>query len=101
VQNGFPGRIGATKALLAAGVRVSDEVSIVGFDDDVQSAAYQNPPLTAIRQPLRKMGSISAEKLLARIDEPSSVVDSKSVILEPELVVRTSSALASRPRLHI
>jgi DNA-binding LacI/PurR family transcriptional regulator len=92
--------IGATKALLEAGVRVPEEVSIVGFDD-VQSAAYQNPPLTAIRQPLRKMGSISAEKLLARIDEPSSVVDSKSVILEPELVVRTSSALASRPRLHI
>jgi DNA-binding LacI/PurR family transcriptional regulator len=92
--------IGATKAMLEAGVRVPEEVSIVGFDD-VQSAAYQNPPLTAIRQPLRKMGSISAEKLLARIDEPSSVADSKSVILEPELVVRTSSAFASRPRLHI
>ena len=93
--------IGATRALLEAGLRVPEEFSIVGFDD-IQTAAFQNPRLTAIRPPLRTMGAIAAKELLARIDgSPSSLVDSNSVMLvEPELVVRASSALAPVPPRH-
>ncbi|MGH9362542.1 MAG: LacI family DNA-binding transcriptional regulator, partial [Thermoanaerobaculia bacterium] len=47
--------IGAMRAFLDAGLRVPEDVSVVGFDD-IQSAAYQNPRLTTVRQPLRQMG---------------------------------------------
>src|ERR1019366_7260834 len=50
-------------------LRVPDDVSVVGFDD-IQSAAYQNPALTTVRQPLREMGRIAAETLLRRIRRP-------------------------------
>ena len=58
--------MGAIRALREARLRVPDDVSVVGFDD-IQSAAYQNPALTTVRQPLREMGRIAAETLLRRI----------------------------------
>jgi len=58
--------IGAVQALREAGRRVPEDVSVVGFDD-IQSAAFQNPALTTVRQPLREMGVIAAEMLLKRI----------------------------------
>ena len=51
--------IGAIRALHEAGLRVPEDVSVVGFDD-IQSAAFQNPALTTVRQPLRRMGEIAA-----------------------------------------
>ena len=56
--------MGAIRALREAKLRVPDDVSVVGFDD-IQSAAYQNPALTTVRQPLREMGRIAAETLAA------------------------------------
>ena len=63
--------IGAIRAINEAGLRVPEDISVVGFDD-IQSAAYSNPPLTTIRQPLLKMGEIAARTLLSRIDNPES-----------------------------
>lgn len=77
--------IGAISALREAGLRVPDDVSVVGFDD-IQSAAFQNPPLTTVRQPLRKMGKTAAEVLLRRIANNASV--SSPITIQPELVVR-------------
>jgi LacI family transcriptional regulator len=57
--------IGAVRALRETNRRVPEEVSVVGFDD-IQSAAFQNPALTTVRQPLRKMGEIAATTLLSR-----------------------------------
>ena len=50
------------EALEALGPRVPDDLSVVGFDD-IQSAAFQNPSLTTIRQPLRNMGEIAARNM--------------------------------------
>src|SRR6266581_2522567 len=47
--------IGAIQALREAGRQIPQDVSVVGFDD-IQSAAFQNPALTTVRQPLREMG---------------------------------------------
>lgn len=86
--------IGAIQALREYGRRVPDDVSVVGFDD-IQSAAYQNPGLTTVRQPLRQMGVIAAETLLQRINNPKNGFI-KEIVVQPELVVRGSTALAPK-----
>ncbi len=85
--------IGAIRALREAGLRLPEDVSVVGFDD-IQSAAFQNPGLTTVRQPLRKMGEIAAETLLRRISSPENAPYPKLITVEPELIVRASTASA-------
>lgn len=85
--------IGATRAFLDAGLRVPEDVSVVGFDD-IQSAAFQSPRLTTVRQPLRRMGEIAADLLLRRLANPQEEPQTESdgfVTVEPELVVRGST----------
>jgi LacI family transcriptional regulator len=83
--------IGSICALQEAGLRIPDDISVVGFDD-IQSAAYINPPLTTVRQPLIKMGEMAARTLLDRIEGKIKYVP--EIAIEPELVVRRSSAQA-------
>jgi DNA-binding LacI/PurR family transcriptional regulator len=83
--------IGAIRALREAGRRVPEDVSVVGFDD-IQSAAFQNPGLTTVRQPLREMGVIAAETLLRRINASAKTPYPKTITVEPELIVRESTA---------
>jgi DNA-binding LacI/PurR family transcriptional regulator len=81
--------IGAMRAFQEAGLRVPEDVSIVGFDDIV-SATFCIPQLTTVRQPLKKMGRIAAETLIARIEEHGEFQNELAV--EPELVVRKSTS---------
>ncbi len=81
--------MGAIRALREKELRVPEDVSVVGFDD-IQSAAYQNPGLTTVRQPLRKMGKIAAETVLRRIAR-DGMDHPKEITVEPELVVREST----------
>ena len=83
--------IGAIHALREASHRVPEDVSVVGFDD-IQSAAFQNPALTTVRQPLREMGTIAAETLLRRINASPKAPYPKTISVEPELIVRASTA---------
>jgi LacI family transcriptional regulator len=85
--------IGAIQALRECGKRVPEDVSVIGFDD-IQSAAFQNPALTTVRQPLRQMGVIAAETLLARINSPRATDYPKEIMVKPELILRASTALA-------
>ena len=82
--------IGAIRAFREAGLRVPQDVSVVGFDD-VQSAAFQNPGLTTVRQPLRTMGILAAEAILRQIASPAERPPSRHVVVDPELVVREST----------
>jgi DNA-binding LacI/PurR family transcriptional regulator len=86
--------IGAIRALRDAGRRVPEDVSVVGFDD-IQSAAYQNPALTTVRQPLRQMGVVAAETLLQRISSTNRSDYPKQIVLQPELMVRQTTAPAA------
>jgi len=83
--------IGAVQALRESGRRVPEDVSVVGFDD-IQSAAYQNPALTTVRQPLRQMGVIAAETLLAKINSPRPLEYPPEIMVKPELIVRSTTA---------
>jgi LacI family transcriptional regulator len=82
--------IGAVRALREAGLRVPQDVSVVGFDD-VQSAAFQNPGLTTVRQPLRTMGILAAEAVVRQIAAPAEHPPAKQIVVDPELVVRDST----------
>jgi DNA-binding LacI/PurR family transcriptional regulator len=82
--------IGASRALREAGLRIPQDVSIVGFDD-IPSSAFQNPPLTTVRQPLWYMGKLAAETILRRISSPANVPYPKRLAVEPELVIRQST----------
>src|SRR5580658_2920985 len=84
--------IGAIRAIHEAGLRVPEDISVVGFDD-IQGAAYCNPSLTTVRQPLEKMGEIAARSLLDQIENREPFIP--EVAIEPEFVVRKSTA---RPR---
>lgn len=87
--------IGAIRAIRERGLRVPEDISVVGFDD-IHSAAFQNPSLTTIRQPLREMGMRAARILVDRLkgkDDPGQIS------VEPELIIRESTgAAADRPR---
>lgn len=81
--------MGAIRALREAGKHVPEDVSVIGFDD-IQSAAFQNPGLTTVRQPLREMGRAAAEILLKRINRPGSELRDQHIV-EPELVIRETT----------
>ena len=80
--------IGAIRAFHDHHLRVPEDVSIVGFDD-IQGAAYHNPSLTTIRQPLRNMGTTAARILLQRLRGQQDYPDHVAVV--PELIIREST----------
>ncbi len=80
--------IGAINAAKAAGLRVPDDVSVVGFDDIAFAAEY-DPPLTTIRQPRRAMGRLAAS-LLVRVLS-GAAPEARMTLLAHELVIRASS----------
>jgi len=81
--------IGAMRDFQQAGLRVPQDVSVVGFDD-ITLASYSIPPITTVRQPLMKMGRIAAQTLLDRIEDRAPFVP--EIAIEPELTVRASTA---------
>jgi DNA-binding LacI/PurR family transcriptional regulator len=83
--------IAAIRAFQDAGLRVPENVSVIGFDD-IPLASYSNPTLTTVRQPLQKMGEIAARTLLDRIENRSQYV--AEIAIEPELIVRHSTGPA-------
>jgi LacI family transcriptional regulator len=83
--------IGAIRALEEMGLRVPAEVSVLGFDD-IYAAAFHNPALTTIRQPLFEMGSLAARTLLERLTNGKDTSIPEVLSVEPTLVVRGSTA---------
>lgn len=82
---------GAIRAFQESGLRVPQDVSVIGFDD-VYAAAYHIPALTTIRQPLARMGTLAAETLLRRIREDHQADHVEQVEVDPDLIVRESTA---------
>lgn len=78
---------GARLALYRHGIRVPDDVSLVGFDDQPVSA-YTTPPLTTVRQPTHQLGRAAAQALLQLLDDQPIALP----VVATELVVRESAA---------
>ncbi|MCU1433192.1 MAG: LacI family DNA-binding transcriptional regulator [Actinotalea sp.] len=85
--------LGLLRAFAEAGVRVPDDISVVGFDD-VDGSAHFSPPLTTVRQEFGPLGRRCVQLLLAAIAGHRTEPD----LIEPHLVVRASSG---PPRVRI
>jgi DNA-binding LacI/PurR family transcriptional regulator len=80
--------LGALRALHEAGLRVPDDVSVVGFDD-IPEAAYFEPPLTTVRQDFTALGKQSVEYLVEMLRHPDAPLHQR--MLYPSLVKRLST----------
>ncbi|WP_307796662.1 LacI family DNA-binding transcriptional regulator [Actinomadura barringtoniae] len=81
--------IGAIRGVRQRGLRVPEDVSVVGFDDSPMTA-YLDPPLTTVRQPVREMSLAAVENLLEELG--GAKVPRTELLYRPELVVRRSTA---------
>jgi DNA-binding LacI/PurR family transcriptional regulator len=86
-----PMALGAIRAVRRAGLRVPDDVSVVGFDDSALMNCTE-PPLTTVRQPIDAMGRMVIELLTGQI--AGATVPHDELLFEPELVVRGSTGPA-------
>ena len=87
--------IGVCRALNELGLRVPDDVSVVGYDD-VPLTEYLPVALTTVRMPKYKMGEIAAQMLIRHVESKTGVPPQK-VFLDAELVVRGSTRPLERP----
>ena len=79
--------VGVYQALYKEGLRVPDDIAVIGYDD-IQLAQYMTPPLTTIHQPKDSLGELAIDALLHRLKEPEA--EPQVLVLTPELVVRGS-----------
>jgi LacI family transcriptional regulator len=84
-----PTAMGAIKALKKHGIKVPQEVAIIGFTE-TPMAAMIDPPLSSVVQPCRQMGEVAAELLLKQIESKSILVP-ETVVLSGSLEIRESS----------
>ena len=80
--------IGVLSALRERGIRVPEDVSVVGFDD-VPEAGYLYPPLTTVRQDFAALGELIMQKVLIAVEEPDSATEDTP--LPTHLIVRQST----------
>jgi LacI family transcriptional regulator len=82
--------VGALRAIREAGLRVPEDVAMVGFDD-MPFAVQTEPPLTTVRQPIEQTGRLAAQILIDQISQPGEAV--RRIMLPTELVIRKSCGL--------
>jgi DNA-binding LacI/PurR family transcriptional regulator len=82
--------LGLLHGLAEKGVRVPDDISIVGFDD-LPEARHFTPPLTTVRQDFHRLGQRTVDALVAAIEGREAP---QRTLIDPELVVRNSTAPA-------
>jgi LacI family transcriptional regulator len=85
---------GLLQAARRANLRIPEDLSVVGFDD-FQIAKQVWPTLTTVHSPIRNIGRLAAQKLLAN-GQSQELLEADSAALKPELVVRESTGAAGR-----
>lgn len=80
--------LGVLRALTEAGIKVPQDVSVVGFDDQPE-AGYFSPPLTVVRQDFEELGRRCMQMMFTAFDGTEGP---RTLVVEPELVLRSSTA---------
>ena len=88
-----PMAIGAICAAAQAGLRIPEDLSVIGYDD-VEMAQFSNPPLTTIRHPKAELDALAVELLVSRIRNKE--LSTEDVTVQPELIVRKSVAAPAK-----
>jgi alanine racemase len=83
--------LGAIRTIRQRGLRVPEDVSVVGYDDS-RLIAYTDPPLTTVRQAVTAMGTAAVQALIDGINGTPAPRD--EFVFRPELVVRSSTGPA-------
>ncbi|HZM75840.1 MAG TPA: LacI family DNA-binding transcriptional regulator [Candidatus Limnocylindrales bacterium] len=86
--------LGVLQGLTAAGLRVPQDIALVGYDD-IEYAAAAAVPLTSVRQPREQLGRTAAQMLLEEADDPARH-GHRHVVFQPQLVTRESSSIVRR-----
>lgn len=81
--------IGAIRAIEAKGLKVPEDISVVGFDD-ILWASLEKPPLTTMAQPMYRMGMTACELLIERIRNRLDG-EPRQIVFKPELIIRQST----------
>ncbi len=81
--------LGAMRAIYEEGLRIPEDIAIVGYDD-IETAAFYHPPLTTVRQPAREIGEIATDILMKNLSSDDNW-GKRHVVLKPELIIRESA----------
>lgn len=81
--------IGALKAIYEENLNISDDISLIAFDDS-EFAPFLKSPLTAIRQPKEIMGEMAVKLLLDDINGNKAETTKSKIVLKPKLIIRES-----------
>jgi LacI family transcriptional regulator/LacI family purine nucleotide synthesis repressor len=84
--------MGAMSEAQLSGIKIPQQLSIIGYDNCMYSA-YFSPPLTTINQPKAKLAELAISTMIERIENPRQ--DGRMIMLEPNLVIRSSVATVS------
>ena len=90
--------IGVLRAARELGLRVPEDVSVVGFDD-IDISQHTNPPLTTVHQPIRRKGESAVRLLLSVVQRRD--LPPEQLRLETRLIVRGSTGPAPRRRQEV
>ena len=88
--------IGAYQAIQNQGLRIPQDISIMGYDD-IELARYLFPSLSTISQPKAELGKLAVETLLQRIQEPNE--NYRTLVLEPTCILRESISSPSNVKI--
>lgn len=86
--------LGALYAVEEAGLKVPQDMAVVGYDD-IPIASAVRPKLTTVAQPKYELGQLAAERLFELLDEEDGSRSPETVVLQPRLVIRESSVVGS------
>jgi len=82
--------LGMLQTLDHSGIRVPEDIALVGYDD-LEWAGIAMIPLTTVRQPRRLLGRTAVEMIMELLDDPNQRIKPRHVVLQPELVIRETT----------
>jgi len=82
--------IGAMFHLKECGIKIPEDIAIAGFGDN-EAASLVDPALTTVRQNPISLGKIAVDKLIEQIENPKSTINTETIVINTELIIRKSA----------